>query len=142
MSNKQAETDDIVFEGRIAQIIDDHRIVINKGHEHGVRVGQRFLILAIGDEIFDPETDESLGQVEVVKGRGKVTHVQEKMSTLQTTENHEITRNISNWRLKLSAENKICGRRKHVRFDGETVIPEPDVIRGCPAAGFRGTKQR
>lgn len=92
MSNKQAETDDIVFEGRIAQIIDDHRIVINKGHEHGVRVGQRFLILAIGDEIFDPETDESLGQVEVVKGRGKVTHVQEKMSTLQTTENHEITR--------------------------------------------------
>lgn len=92
MSNKQSEVDDIVFEGRIAQIIDDHRIVINKGHEHGVRIGQRFLILEIGDEIFDPETNESLGQVEIVKGRGEVTHVQERMSTLQTTETHEIRR--------------------------------------------------
>ncbi|WP_150913865.1 hypothetical protein [Marinobacter halotolerans] len=95
MSNKQTEADDVVFEGRIAQIIDDHRIVLNKGREHGVRIGQRFLILAIGDEIFDPETHESLGQVEVVKGRGEVTHVQEKMSTLQTTETHEIRRKPS-----------------------------------------------
>lgn len=93
MSNKQP--DDVLFESRIAKIIDDHRIVINKGYEHGVRIGQRFLILAIGDEIFDPENNESLGQVEVVKGRGEVTHVQEKMSTLQTTESHEIRRKPS-----------------------------------------------
>lgn len=95
MSNKQSESVEELFEGRIAQIIDDHRIVINKGREHGVRVGQRFLILAIGDEIFDPETEESLGQVEIVKGRGEVTHVQEKMATLQTTETHEIRRKPS-----------------------------------------------
>lgn len=95
MSNRQSGNVEELFEGRIAQIIDSHRIVINRGHEHGVRVGQRFLILAIGDEIFDPETKESLGQVEIVKGRGEVTHTQEKMSTLQTTETHEIRRKPS-----------------------------------------------
>ena len=95
MSNKQTESVEAVFEGRVAQIIDDHRIVVNKGREHGVRVGQRFLILAIGDEIFDPETNESLGQVEIVKVRGEVTHIQDNMSTLQTTETHEIRRTPS-----------------------------------------------
>jgi len=61
----------------------------------GIQIGQRFLILEIGEEVFDLDTKESLGTVEVVKGRGEVTHVQKRISTLQTTETHEIRRKSS-----------------------------------------------
>lgn len=83
------------FEGKVANIIDDYRVVINKGSNDGVRVGQRFLILTIGEEIKDPDTKESLGKIEVIKGKGEVTHVQERMATLQTTDTHEIKRQPS-----------------------------------------------
>jgi hypothetical protein len=75
---------------KVAGIIDKYRVVINRGSEHGIEQGQRFLILNIGDELFDPDTGESLGCVEVIKGKGEVTHVQERIATLQTTDTHEI----------------------------------------------------
>jgi hypothetical protein len=94
MSNRGQSKRDF-FEGKVARIIDDHRVVINKGESDGIQIGQRFLILEIGEEVFDPDTKESLGTVEVVKGRGEVTHVQKRISTLQTTETHEIRRKSS-----------------------------------------------
>jgi len=94
MSNRGQSKRDF-FEGKVARIIDDHRVVINKGESDGIQIGQRFLILEIGEEVFDLDTKESLGTVEVVKGRGEVTHVQKRISTLQTTETHEIRRKSS-----------------------------------------------
>jgi hypothetical protein len=75
---------------KVAGIVDKYRVVINRGSEHGIETGQRFLILNIGDELFDPDTGGSLGCVEVIKGKGEVTHVQERIATLQTTDTHEI----------------------------------------------------
>lgn len=92
MSKANNEENSVVLEGKVAGIIDDHRVVINRGAEHGVTIGQRYLILSIGEELFDPDTNESLGCVEVIKGKGEVTHVQAKISTLQTTDTHEIKR--------------------------------------------------
>lgn len=83
------------FEAKVASIIDDFRVVINKGESDDINVGHRFLVIKIGDEIFDPDTNESLGRVEIVKGKGKVTHIQNKMATLQTIEKHEIKRKAS-----------------------------------------------
>lgn len=83
-------------EAKVASIIDDFRVVINKGTNDGVEIGQRYFIIKIGDEVFDPDSGESLGRVEIIKGKGEVTHAQGKISTLQTIEKHEIRRKINN----------------------------------------------
>lgn len=67
---------------KVAKIIDEYTLVLNKGGRDGIKVGQRFLIYSIGDEILDPDTKESLGILEIVKGTGRVIHLQEKMATI------------------------------------------------------------
>jgi len=67
---------------KVVSAIDPSRVAINRGTAHGVRLGQRFLIYALGGEMTDPDTNESLGRIEIVRGTGKVTHVQEKLATL------------------------------------------------------------
>ena len=61
-------------------------IVINRGERHGVRKGGRFLVFGIGPEVNDPDTGESLGRVELVRGRGEVIHVQDRLATLRSIE--------------------------------------------------------
>jgi hypothetical protein len=52
--------------------------------ENGIREGMEFIIYALSDPIFDPETKEPLGQLELHKGRIKVIHVQDKLATATT----------------------------------------------------------
>lgn len=67
------------------------QVVINRGSEHGVLEGMMFLIYALGDEMFDPETGEPLGQLEIVRGKGYATHVQAKMTTITSKTRKEYT---------------------------------------------------
>lgn len=69
---------------KVAHIVDDYTLIINKGSENGINLGQRFLVFIIGEEIVDPESKESLGNLEIVKGTGKITHLQPKMATLSS----------------------------------------------------------
>ncbi len=71
---------------RVVELIDAYRCAINKGSDDGIQMGQRFLVYGLGKEIKDPDTGESLGVLEIVRGRGKVTHVQAKLATLETYE--------------------------------------------------------
>lgn len=82
------------FPAIVANIINDYKIVINRGIEHEIRLGQRFLIYNLSNEqIIDPVTKESLGYLEIVKGTGKVIHVQEKMATVESDKT-EISKTI------------------------------------------------
>ena len=64
---------------------NDYKVVINAGGNQGIKTGQRFLIYSLSEhEIIDPDTNESLGYLEIVKGTGKVIHVQEKMCTIES----------------------------------------------------------
>jgi hypothetical protein len=73
------------FPATVAKVIDDYKLVINKGSEHGIREGQRMLVYNIDDEdIKDPKTGESLGYLELVRGTGKIILVQEKISILES----------------------------------------------------------
>lgn len=75
----------IVFPAKVVKTMDyDYKVVINRGSIHGVKLGQRFLIYSIGEEIIDPDTLESLGSLEIVRGKGKVVHLQEKMATIES----------------------------------------------------------
>lgn len=66
---------------------DRYQLVINRGSDDGVEIGDRYIVFGLsGEEIFDPDTGDSLGNLELVRGRGVVVHVQPKMSTIESTE--------------------------------------------------------
>ncbi|MEM7593335.1 MAG: hypothetical protein AAF383_17770 [Cyanobacteria bacterium P01_A01_bin.83] len=84
-STEQSKSKPQIFPATIARIITPTRIVINRGAEHGVKKGQKMLVYSLDEnEILDPNTGESLGRLEIYKGTGKIIHVQEKMSTLES----------------------------------------------------------
>ena len=68
-----------IITGKVITKINDYKIVINKGSDDGVTKESRFLVYRLGNELFDPDTNESLGQLELVCGEGKPEHIQEKM---------------------------------------------------------------
>ncbi len=79
--------------GRVVATPDAYTVVINKGAEHEVKEGQRFLVVGQGDIIVDPETNEELERLELVRGRVSVEHIQQKISTLKSCE-YEATKDV------------------------------------------------
>lgn len=72
------------MKARVLKVMDYYnQVVINQGEIHGIKLGQRFLIYGLDEELIDLNGD-SLGKLELVRGIGKVTHVQEKMATIQS----------------------------------------------------------
>jgi hypothetical protein len=72
------------IQGKIAQIIDDTRLILNVGARDGVQLNQVFLIYQPGEEVFDPDTRETLGKFEIPKGKVVIENVQEKMAFAHT----------------------------------------------------------
>lgn len=62
----------------------DYEVVLNVGSQDGITNNQRFLIYALGDEFIDPDTEEKLGCLEIVRGTGVVSHLQEKLCTVRS----------------------------------------------------------
>ena len=77
---------DTRYFAQVVHIQDNLTVIINAGENKGVKNGQRFLIVGIGQEIYDPETKESLGMLEIIRGKAEVIHVQEKIATLKSIE--------------------------------------------------------
>lgn len=70
---------------RVVRVIDDLTLVLNIGSDRGVSKGDIFLVYYVEpEEIIDPNTGESLGKLEIVRGSGSVIHVQEKMCTIKS----------------------------------------------------------
>lgn len=68
----------------VVAILDSYKVIINVGANRNLVNGTKFLIVGIGEEILDPKTGESLGNVEIIRGHAQVIHVQEKISTLES----------------------------------------------------------
>jgi hypothetical protein len=71
---------------KVVKVLDKYTVVINAGSERGVRVGKVFLLVGIGEEILDPDTNEPLGKLEILRGKACVSHVQDRMATLRSSE--------------------------------------------------------
>jgi len=69
-----------VLEGKIAKILDERNVIITLGMQHSVKEGMRFVVFAQGEMVTDPDTGESLGAWEIVKGYIAAAHVQEQMT--------------------------------------------------------------
>jgi len=61
-------------------------VVINRGAQNGVKIGDQYLVFGEGPMIQDPDTGKDLGQLELVRGRGEVVHVQEHLATIRSIE--------------------------------------------------------
>lgn len=83
---------------KVVKVLDPYTIAINAGSDKGFSVGQRFTLVSLGEMLTDPDTGERLEQLEIVRGKVEVTHVQNKISTLKScdytkeAEKKEITR--------------------------------------------------
>jgi hypothetical protein len=92
---------------KVVHIADKYTVAISAGSVRGVEVGDKFLIVGIGEVIFDPDTNEELERLEIVRGQAQVIHVQDKISTLKssiydkTPDDKEITKVTSRGGLAL-----------------------------------------
>lgn len=82
---------------KVARVENPDVIIINAGYNDGITEGMRFLVYKIGEDIIDPDSNTNLGPLEILKGKYKVGHIQEKISTLfsETKSNSTIGLNTS-----------------------------------------------
>lgn len=76
---------------KVIKIISDTEILINAGANAKIQKGDSLDIFVTGQEIFDPDTNESLGTLDTVKATVEAFVVYPKMclcrKTVQRTEN-------------------------------------------------------
>ncbi len=70
---------DVIFPAKIIAK-RDKEVTINRGEGGGVAIGDTFNVFALGEEMIDPDTKESLGREEVKVGKVKITQVNPKTS--------------------------------------------------------------
>lgn len=81
---------DVVFPAKIL-VKRDAVVTINRGEGGGLAVGDALNVFALGEELIDPDTKESLGREEVKVGKVKITEVNPKFSKAEVVEDTGIT---------------------------------------------------
>ena len=70
----------MAVEGKVAKILGSNEIVLNRGRNDGVRTGMVFEVFSPdGEEVWDPDTGETLGTVEDIKAQAEVTEVKDRL---------------------------------------------------------------
>lgn len=72
---------------------DGKTVTINKGDDTDIYVGQIYEVFALGEEMIDPDTGESLGREEEYAGKVRVRRVNAKFSQADVLENVGIEKN-------------------------------------------------
>ena len=86
MSGKIANrVTDVIFPPKVLSK-RDKQITINRGDGTDIAVGQIWNVFALGEELIDPDTKESLGREEILIGKAKITSVLPKTSTAEIIE--------------------------------------------------------
>jgi len=70
---------DVIFPVKVL-IRRDKEVTLNRGEGGGVAMGETFNAFALGQELVDPDTKESLGREEVKVGKVRITQVNPKTS--------------------------------------------------------------
>jgi len=79
------ETPQDRLKAKVAAILSQREVVINRGLAAGVQVGMRFAILnSAGVNIRDPDTNEVIDSIEVVKAVVKVVRLTDRTSVGRT----------------------------------------------------------
>ncbi|MEV9499099.1 hypothetical protein [Aliarcobacter butzleri] len=109
---------------KVIKKIDDFTLVINAGSKDGIKNGMEFLIYEIGEELFDPDTNESLGKLETVKGTAESIHIQENITTIKSNmyENQKKQKTIKRTGTGLAAMAVFGGGTEEIVEMGEKII--------------------
>lgn len=86
MSGKIANrVTDVIFPPKVLSK-RDKQITINRGDGTDIAVGQIWNVFAVGEELIDPDTKESLGREEILTGKVRIIGVLPKTSTAEIIE--------------------------------------------------------
>jgi curli biogenesis system outer membrane secretion channel CsgG len=80
---------DVIFPIKVL-VRREKEIILNRGDGGGVAVGDTFNVYALGEELIDPDTKESLGREEVKVGTVRITQVNPKTSTAEILDDEGI----------------------------------------------------
>ncbi len=70
---------DVIFPIKVL-VITDNQVTINRGDGAGVAIGDVFNVYALGQELIDPDTKDSLGREEIKVGQVQISEVEPKFS--------------------------------------------------------------
>src|SRR4051812_6977735 len=73
-----------VVEGKIIKV-DGNKAYINLGASSGIKMGDKFDVVNVGEALIDPDTGAKLGASEKQTGSGAVVEVQDKFAVIQFT---------------------------------------------------------
>jgi len=77
---------------RVVKIIDDMNVVLNCGKNQFISLNDKFQIYSKkAENIIDPDTNESLGELRMVKATVQVTSIFEKMCVCKNTKTFSST---------------------------------------------------
>jgi curli biogenesis system outer membrane secretion channel CsgG len=82
---------DIVFPIKVI-VKREKQITVNRGEGGGLKVGQLWNVFAVGEELIDPDTKESLGREEILVGKARIVSVLPKTCTAELIEDFGIER--------------------------------------------------
>ncbi len=123
----EAKAATVSFPATVVRVIDNHKVIINRGAKHGIQKEQRFLVYHLDtNPIKDPETGQDLGLLEIVRGTGVATHVQENLTTVSSdrkgpNERREVVRR--------GIMYSFGSERETITIPGE-IEPFDDVVNG------------
>jgi curli biogenesis system outer membrane secretion channel CsgG len=72
------------LEGKIIKV-EENKAFINLGASSGIKMGDKFNIINVGEALIDPDTGAKLGASEKQIGTGSVVEVQDKFAVIQFT---------------------------------------------------------
>lgn len=75
---------------KVIKIVDEYRIVVNAGEKDLIEKGEELEVYEIGEPIIDPQTNEDLGTLDIIKARIVVSIVYEKMCICKNIEKENI----------------------------------------------------
>jgi hypothetical protein len=110
---------------KIAAVITEYKVVLNVGADQGLKRNMDFIIYRPGPEVKDPDTGVSLGILEEVIGRGVVTHVQDQLATLESSEVREGGKKI----IRKASPNNLSSLARMFGTETEEIVEQPRETR-------------
>lgn len=80
---------DVIYPAKVVAMFGS-QVTLNRGEGTGVSVGQQWDVYALGEEIIDPDTGESLGADEIKIGQIEISRVNAKLSYAELIEDNGI----------------------------------------------------
>ena len=112
-------------EGKVAEVLNDREVVINRGEDHGVKLGTRFKLMETL-RIKDPDTRDIIGEITREKLRLKVVHLEQSMSIARTYESYKYGGGLADLALQslqeLQGMQRIDVKRIRTSGDGDDTV--------------------